>query len=222
MSKHVDLHIILYIVLLSVTILFLCLPGLAHSPGAATGTAVEKPADSPGPAPYKDTGDRTVRKLRREFFLADNSLVSARKVLKFREQLALTDNQIEKLEDIMLTHETFSIRNGAEIKIQELRFASYLRSSHKNIDRKNVAKHIRKISKKKTDMIVQYMNYLLDVRAILTPAQKAIVKEIKAKIEKEKKEERKRKRSTRKTQEKKKKKRRTQKAQKNREKKQEV
>ena len=47
------------------------------------------------------------------------------------------------------------------------------------MDRKEVEKHIRQISKIKTDMIVDYMNYLLDVKEILTPAQREKIKQLK-------------------------------------------
>lgn len=101
--------------------------------------------------------------------LADNDLYGGRTLLKVKDQLALTKEQEEKIETLMLDYEAFTIRHSGEIKIKELRFASYLKSGQ--MDRGEVEKHIREISKEKTDMIVQHMNHLLDLKAILTPAQ---------------------------------------------------
>jgi Spy/CpxP family protein refolding chaperone len=107
------------------------------------------------------------------FFMAEQNLYDARLILKVKDKIGLTMEQEEKIENIMLAHEAFTIQNGAEIKIKELQFVSYLKSETGpgKVDRKQVETYIREISKVKTDMIVHYMNYLLDLKAILTPVQ---------------------------------------------------
>ncbi len=107
------------------------------------------------------------------FFMAEKNLYDARLILRVKDKIGLTMEQEEKIENIMLAHEAFTIRNGAEIKIKELQFVSYLKSETEpgKMDRKQVETYIREISRVKTGMIVHYMNYLLDLKAILTPVQ---------------------------------------------------
>jgi Spy/CpxP family protein refolding chaperone len=102
-------------------------------------------------------------------FLAESNLYDGRWLLEKKDKIGLTGEQQEKIEDLMLVHEAFSIRNSGEIKIKELRFAAYLKTG--NMDRKQMEQHIREISREKTALIVNYANYLLDVRNILTPQQ---------------------------------------------------
>ncbi len=116
-------------------------------------------------------------------FLAESDLYNARLILKMKDKIGLTNEQEEKIEDIMLAHEAFVIRNSAEIKIKELRFASYLKSEPGEMDRRQVEKYIREISKEKTDLIVHCMNYLLDLKEILTPSQLQKMAEIRKKME---------------------------------------
>ncbi len=102
-------------------------------------------------------------------WLADSGLYDGRTLLRVKAELELTKEQTEKIETMMLDYEAFSIRNRGEIKIKELRFASYLKSGQ--MDRGEVEKYIREVSKEKTDMIVSHLNHLLDLKAILTPGQ---------------------------------------------------
>ena len=73
-----------------------------------------------------------------------------------------------------------NIRANADLKIQEMKLKSYIKKD--NIDRKKMEKMIRDIAKFKTDMQIDRMNYLLDVRNVLTPEQ---IKKIEA-LKKEK------------------------------------
>jgi len=111
------------------------------------------------------------------FFLTDNNLFDGRMLLKIKDKIGLTGKQEEKIENLMLEHEAFSIRNSGEIKIKELRFTVYLKAG--KTDRKEMEMYIREISKIKTNLIVHYLNYLLDVRDVLTSQQLETLKQIK-------------------------------------------
>jgi len=106
-------------------------------------------------------------------FLAKSNLYDGRVLLRVKEKIDLSDRQIEKIENLMLEHEAFSIRNSAEIKIKELRFATYLKAG--KLNRQETEKFIRDISAEKTDLIVNYINYLVDIRALLTSRQLEIL-----------------------------------------------
>ncbi len=113
----------------------------------------------------------TLKHMRIAFFMTENKLYDGRIILFAKGKIGLTQKQEEKIEDLMLDHEAFSIRNSGEIKIRELRFASYLKSERGKIGREEVGKRIREISEIKTRLIIHYMNHLLDLKAVLTPGQ---------------------------------------------------
>jgi Spy/CpxP family protein refolding chaperone len=130
----------------------------------------------PGDKPQKD---EVFKRKRHLFFLTDNNLIDGRMLLKIKDKIGLTGKQEERIENLMLEHEAFSIRNSGEIKIKELQFAAYLKTG--KTDRKEMEMVIREISKIKTNLIVHYMNYLLDVRDVLTPRQLETLKQMKEK-----------------------------------------
>jgi Spy/CpxP family protein refolding chaperone len=130
---------------------------------------------SPGDKNKKEKED-TLRQIKYLLFLSKNNLYDGRLLLQLKDEIGLTREQEKKIEDLMLEHEAFSIRNSAEIKIKELQFASYLKSEKKKIDRKQMERLIREISNEKTTKIIHYINYLLDLRELLTPQQMEILR----------------------------------------------
>jgi len=104
------------------------------------------------------------------FFLADPDFVDGRAVLKYKQAIGLSAAQEKKIETLVLAFEESLIRKGAEIKINELKFALYIKAD--KVDRKEIARLITEISRQKTDSIVGYLNYLLDVRDVLTGPQR--------------------------------------------------
>lgn len=124
------------------------------------------------------------------FFMAENDLYDGRMILRVKDKIGLTKEQEEKIQDLMLEHEALTIRSGAEIKILELQFASYLKSENGEMNRKQVETYIREISRKKTDLIVHYMNHLLDLKEILTLEQVQKMAEIREKMKTFKRKER--------------------------------
>jgi Spy/CpxP family protein refolding chaperone len=112
-------------------------------------------------------------------FLADSNLVDGRRLLEVKDKIGLTPEQEEKIENLVLEQEALNIRSSAEIKIKEMRFATSLGAG--KMDRKEMETYIREISAAKTRLIVNYINYLLDVRDLLTPRQLEILRQIKVK-----------------------------------------
>lgn len=113
-------------------------------------------------------------------FLVESNLFDARFVLEVKDQINLSKQQQEKIENLMLAHESSVIRNSAEIKVKELQFVTYLRSGE--MKRAQVETFIREISAGKSDMIIEYVNHLLDIRSILNPSQRQKLKEIRKKM----------------------------------------
>jgi Spy/CpxP family protein refolding chaperone len=112
--------------------------------------------------------------------LTDRSLFDGRLILKFKEEIQLTARQESQVEDLLLAFETVSIRSNAEIKIQELKFASRLKE--RAVDRQQIETLLREISSRKTDLLVAYIHYLFDLKEILTPEQMEKLKEIAVRV----------------------------------------
>lgn len=101
--------------------------------------------------------------------MAEKNLFPAKMVLKFKDKLALTDKQVQTLENMLEAVQVAAIRAKAETKIQELKLQTYLKKN--TIDRKKMGKMIRSIAKMKTNMKIDHMNYLLDVKGVMTAEQ---------------------------------------------------
>ncbi len=120
-------------------------------------------------------------------FYNEHSLFDGRFVLTFKENIQLSAIQGKKIEKKMILFEESMISRCAEIKIQELHLASYIRSE--KIDRNEVKKLIREINKNKTTLSIAYLNYLLDIKSILTPTQIDKLKQIKNRLRQKKRNE---------------------------------
>jgi hypothetical protein len=126
------------------------------------------------------TGEESKRQFRRSFFWAEKDLFDARILLHEKDKIRLTRKQQQKAEKMMLVYEESTIKNSAEIKILEIKFASYLESG--NSDRDEIAKLIKEISKRKTECIIKYMHYLLDLKEMLSGEQIEKLKKIHVKV----------------------------------------
>lgn len=107
--------------------------------------------------------------LRFGLYMAENNLFEARLVLRLKGEIGLTAQQEQKVENLMLAYEESAIRRGSDVKVLELKFASLLKGSR--IDRREMEKQAREIGKMKTELQVGHLNYLLDVRDVLTAEQ---------------------------------------------------
>jgi len=124
------------------------------------------------------TRDRDqVRHARYGIHMAEKNLFPGPMLLKFKDEIGLTAEQVNKIEKMAdLFHEA-AIKKHADIKIKELKVHSYLKEEQ--VDRKKMEIMIREIAKMKTDMQVDHMNYLLDLKNLLTPEQLAKIESLK-------------------------------------------
>lgn len=122
-------------------------------------------------------GRDIIKKTQAGVFLAEKNLFDARFIMRFKEDINLSKEQEKKVENLLLAFEENSIKKSAEIKIRELRFASYLKSE--KINREKIERQLKTISKMKTDFLIDYINYLLDLKQIMTHAQIEKLKKIK-------------------------------------------
>jgi Spy/CpxP family protein refolding chaperone len=101
--------------------------------------------------------------------MAEKSFLHCEMLLKFKDEIGLTPEQVGKIEKMRDSFTEASIKQEADIKIQGLKLISILKKDQ--VDRKAAEKMIRDISKLKTDLQIDRMNYLMDVKSVLTPEQ---------------------------------------------------
>ncbi len=109
--------------------------------------------------------------------MAEKNLFPGPMLLNFKDEISLTAEQVSKIEEMTDLFQEAVIKKQADIKIKELKVRSYL--SEKQIDRKKLETMIREIARMRTDMQVDHMNHLLDLRDLLTPEQMAKIESLK-------------------------------------------
>jgi len=102
--------------------------------------------------------------------LSDLDLYPARFILGHKETIGLSRKQEDAVENLMLDFEEYAISHSAKIKIKELCFATGLKSLHP--DREEMALQVKEICRMKIDLSVAYVNFLLDLRDLLTANQR--------------------------------------------------
>jgi Spy/CpxP family protein refolding chaperone len=101
--------------------------------------------------------------------MAENNLFPGYILLKYKDEIGLTEDQVSKIDKIRDLFQETKIKKHADIKIKELKLRSYL--EEKQLDRKQMEKKIWEIAKMKTEMQIDQMNYLLDLKDLLSPKQ---------------------------------------------------
>ncbi|HSQ34841.1 MAG TPA: Spy/CpxP family protein refolding chaperone [Candidatus Binatia bacterium] len=129
---------------------------------------------------HKKTWPNTLSSLRFGLYMAENNLFEARFILRVKGEIGLTPAQEQKIENVMLAHDETVIRRSSDIKVLELRFASLLKGNR--IDRREMEKMARAMGQLKTDLQIDHLNYLLDLRDILTPEQVQKMEKMKKEI----------------------------------------
>ncbi|MCP5053105.1 MAG: hypothetical protein GY940_38415 [bacterium] len=114
--------------------------------------------------------------------LAEKNLFPGKMILRFKDELGLTADQAGKIERMGELVKEASIRGKADVKVQEMKLQSYLKKDQ--VSRKKLESMIRDIAKMKTDMHIDHMNYLLDVKGVLTAEQIGKVEDFKKNMRK--------------------------------------
>lgn len=101
--------------------------------------------------------------------MVEKNLFPPHILLKMKDEIGLTEAQVSKLDKMQQANQEQTIRAQADIKVQELKFKTYMKED--KVNRAKMEKMIRDISKMKTDQVVSKVNFLLDVKSLLTPEQ---------------------------------------------------
>ena len=101
--------------------------------------------------------------------MVEQNLFPVYLLLKFKDEIGLTDVQVEDIEKIRLKHYELAIRQSSEIKLKELKLGTLLKND--TVNRSAMEKMIREIGKMKTDLSIQRIHFMLDVKKVLSDEQ---------------------------------------------------
>ncbi|MDQ1351347.1 MAG: hypothetical protein QG657_1649 [Acidobacteriota bacterium] len=101
--------------------------------------------------------------------LVDKNLFPAPMLLKHKDEIGLTAEQVSKIEKMQAEQQEIFIKKQAESNVKELKLSTYLKED--KIDRGKLESMIQEIGKMRTDLQVQHINQLLDLRDLLTAEQ---------------------------------------------------
>ena len=119
----------------------------------------------------------SLKHLRYGIRMAENNLFSPRVLLRVKDKIGLTADQVTRIEKMHLAFQESAIKGHSDVKVMEVKFDAYLKNE--NLNRKKIEKMIRDIASLKTDMFVDRINFLLDLRSLLTPEQIKKLEELK-------------------------------------------
>lgn len=116
-----------------------------------------------------DAGPQMTRHMKYGLRMAERNLLSARMLLKMKDDIGLDADQVVKIEKLQELQEEVTIKRTADIKALELKLNSSLKE--KKVNRAKVEKQIREIAALRTDMMVEHIDHLLDLKELLTGEQ---------------------------------------------------
>ena len=101
--------------------------------------------------------------------MAEKNLLPARILLRFKTEIGLTDVQVKKIEKMQSNYQEYKIKSIADAKLIGLKISTVFNAD--KVNRGKVTSLIKKVGLIKTEMQVSRINYLLDVKSVLTKAQ---------------------------------------------------
>jgi|GEM_PF-3244628 len=107
-------------------------------------------------------------------FAPPHTLYGYHTLMQEQERLSLDPQQLRKIEEAALVYKQFYILHSARIKIQELELLHLLREA--SPDRKRVNEELQKLGKMKIDLVIRHLEYLVDLRELLTEKQRVLLK----------------------------------------------
>jgi Spy/CpxP family protein refolding chaperone len=120
---------------------------------------------------------RMSRHMKYRIHLAEKNLFSGRMLLKMKADIGLTEDQVAKIEKMGTAHKENLIKREANLKVMQLKFDTHLQE--KKINRAKLEKVVREIARLRTDMQIENINHLLDLRELLTAEQLIKIDELK-------------------------------------------
>jgi len=112
--------------------------------------------------------------------IAEQNLVSGSMLLKIKDEIGLSVEQISKIKQMRKLQEEKMAREGEKVKAIEKKIS--LELMQEKSDRKKLEKLLKEVAGLKTLGKIDFMNYLLDLRELLSEDQLKKTEDIKKKM----------------------------------------
>ena len=120
---------------------------------------------------------RGINRMRHGIRMAEQNLFPVHMLLRFKAEIGLTDTQVKEIEKIRLTHHELSIKQTSEIKLKELKLGTILKED--KVNRSAMEKMIREIGMMRTNLSIERLHFMLDVKNVLSEEQIKKIDELK-------------------------------------------
>jgi Spy/CpxP family protein refolding chaperone len=101
--------------------------------------------------------------------MAEKNLYAGKMLLHLKDKIGLTADQVNKIEKMQTAFAEAQLRGKTEIKVQKMKLDTYLKGN--KIDRNKMAKMVKSVAALQTSLQLDRLNFLLDVKSVLTAEQ---------------------------------------------------
>ncbi|MCK4761434.1 MAG: hypothetical protein KAW12_04480 [Candidatus Aminicenantes bacterium] len=116
-----------------------------------------------------DAAPQMTRHMKYGLRMAERNLLSARILLKMKDDIGLDADQVAKIGKLQEMQKEVTIKRTADIKVLELKLNSLFKE--KKVNRAKLEKQIREIAGLRTDMQIEHIDHLLDLKELLSGEQ---------------------------------------------------
>jgi len=109
--------------------------------------------------------------------MAEQNLFPVHMLLRFKAEIGLTDAQVKEIENIRLKHHELTIKQSSEMKLKGLKLGTLLKEE--KVNRSAMEKVIREIGMMRTNLSIERIHFMLDVKNVLSKEQIQKIEELK-------------------------------------------
>ena len=109
--------------------------------------------------------------------MAEQNLIPGKILIRMKDKIGLSEKQVQQIQKLDAAFQEAQIMSDADAKVKYLKVKNYLKEE--KINRSKLEKMIWDVAKLKTQMQVDRINYLLDVKSFLTAEQITKIEEMK-------------------------------------------
>jgi len=109
--------------------------------------------------------------------MAEQNLIPGKILIRMKDKIGLSEKQVQQIQKLDAAFQEAQIMSDADAKVKYLKVKNYLQEE--KINRSKLEKMIWDVAKLKTQLQVDRINYLLDVKSFLTAEQITKIEEMK-------------------------------------------
>lgn len=117
------------------------------------------------------------QRMRHGIRMAEQNLFPVHMLLRFKAEIGLTDAQVKEIEKIQVKHHELAIKQSSEMKLKGLKLGTLLKEE--KVNRSAMEKIIREIGMMRTNLSIERLHFMLDVKNVLSKEQIQKIEELK-------------------------------------------